>query len=79
MSTYFENFKTLTTPQVHLLALAAPQTLCVYKAHFPHSFLEKFKNPSKFSPSGPVSISYHKLPHLGPKGIRDELCRSLHS
>lgn len=74
-----ENFKTLTTPQVHLLALAASQTFCVYKAHFPRSFLEKFDNPSQFSPSGPISISYYPLPHLDPKRLRDELCRNLHN
>lgn len=74
-----ENFKTLTTPQVHLLALAGSQTFCVYKALFPRSFLEKLNNPSQFSPSGPISISYYPLPHLDPKKLRDELCRNLHN
>ncbi|KAK4074882.1 hypothetical protein Purlil1_12863 [Purpureocillium lilacinum] len=79
LTTHPGNYDTQGPFKVHLLALSASQTLCVYKAHFPHSFLEKFNNPSKFSPSGPVSISYHQLPHLDPKGLRDELYRSLHN
>lgn len=72
-----ENFKALTGSQVHLLALAASQTFCIYKAHFPHSFLARFNNPSKFSPSGPISISYYPVPHLDPKRLRTELYRNI--
>ncbi|KAK4073096.1 hypothetical protein Purlil1_13130 [Purpureocillium lilacinum] len=73
-----ENFKALTKSQVHLLALAASRTFCVYKARFPHSFLERFNNPSKFSPSGPISVLYYPLPQLDPKWLRTELYRNIH-
>ncbi|KAL3952825.1 hypothetical protein ACCO45_012768 [Purpureocillium lilacinum] len=70
-------FETQELFEVHLLALAASQTFCIYKAHFPHSFLARFNNPSKFSPSGPISISYYPVPHLDPKRLRTELYRNI--
>ncbi|CAG9947958.1 unnamed protein product [Clonostachys rosea f. rosea IK726] len=66
--------------KVHLLAVPgiAARELYLYAARIPPAFLDKFDQPSKFSPSGPISVAYYSLPLRNarklPKRLLDALC-----
>lgn len=65
--------------KVHLLVvpgIAAPQ-VHLYTARNPLGFLDKFDRPSKFSPSGPISIFYYSIPLRNAEKLPKRLRRAL--
>ncbi|OBT61432.1 hypothetical protein VE03_08974 [Pseudogymnoascus sp. 23342-1-I1] len=67
--------------KVCLLAVTgtiAPK-LYFYAARIPSQFLDKFDLPSKFSPSGPILISYYSVPPPNPGKLPKKLYCALHA
>ncbi|GKZ33649.1 hypothetical protein AbraIFM66950_003675 [Aspergillus brasiliensis] len=49
----------------------------VYTATIPTEFLDKFEDPFRFTPSGPISISYYRIPVKEERSL-ERLYRLLH-
>ncbi|KAL6852508.1 hypothetical protein ACO1O0_007053 [Amphichorda felina] len=65
--------------EVRLLAVpgTAATKLYIYAARIPSKFLDKFDIPSKFSPSGPISITYCSIPRRAPAKLPEKLRHAL--
>ncbi|KAH8812751.1 hypothetical protein F5884DRAFT_856046 [Xylogone sp. PMI_703] len=77
---------TIITPEnassvfkVHVLAIPKSDAryLYVYAAHITPEFLDQFDNPSQFSPSHPVCVSYHDISLVSVEKLAKELYNSL--
>ncbi|CAH0025850.1 unnamed protein product, partial [Clonostachys rhizophaga] len=65
--------------KVHLLAVPdiAARELYLYAARIPPAFLDKFDQPSKFSPSRPISVTYYSLPLRNARKLPKRLLDAL--
>lgn len=73
------NVSRFTYYKIHLLALpgTTARKLYLYAACIPPAFLDKFDQPLKFSPSGPILIAHYSLPLQNAEKLPKRLLRAL--